>query len=78
MLPIRVEDMRRYITVDRELVKLSYGNGCPLCPSCFICPGPAHCIWDKGASKKRREATIRNWEPIFKKELSQEALGGKR
>jgi len=53
---------------------MPYGNGCPLCPSCFICPGPSRCIWEKGMNKKKQEKIIKTWRPFFDKQLARQRM----
>ena len=51
---------------------MPYGNVCPLCPSCVICPGPAHFLWEKGLNKKKQEAIIKTWKPFFDRALARQ------
>ena len=56
---------------------MPYGNGCPLCPSCFICPGPPHCAWEKGMTKKQQQRKLEIWKPFFDKKLAEQKAGVK-
>ena len=54
---------------------MPYGDGCPLCPSCFICPGPAYCVWEKGMSVKKQKRKIEIWKPFFDEKLAEQKVG---
>ena len=56
--------------------KMPYGQGCPLWPSCFTCPGPAFCAWSgTGASNKNTNIALARWKSFFDRALERQKVG---